>query len=49
MSTQTITKWTIDSIRTDFGLTFNAALETGGVVLGENIKLQIDAQLVKQA
>jgi polyisoprenoid-binding protein YceI len=35
--------------RTDFGLNFNAPLETGGVILGEEIKLQIDAQLLKQA
>jgi len=35
--------------RTDFGLNFNAPLETGGVLLGEEIKLQIDAQLIKQA
>ncbi|MEK7400735.1 MAG: YceI family protein [Gemmatimonadota bacterium] len=35
--------------RTHFGLTYNAALETGGVLVGEEIKLSIDAQLVKQA
>jgi len=35
--------------RTDFGLTFNAPLETGGVVLGEEVKLNIEAQLLKQA
>ena len=35
--------------RTDFGLTFNAPLETGGVVLSEEIKLQIEIQLIKQA
>jgi len=35
--------------RTDFGLNFNAPLETGGVILSEEIKLQIDAQLLKQA
>jgi polyisoprenoid-binding protein YceI len=35
--------------RTDFGLTFNAPLETGGVVLGEEVKLQIEGQLIKQA
>jgi polyisoprenoid-binding protein YceI len=35
--------------RTHFGLTYNAALETGGVLVGEEIKLSIDAQLVKLA
>ena len=35
--------------RTHFGLTWNAALETGGVLVGEEVKLSIDAQLVKQA
>ena len=35
--------------RTDFGLTWNAALETGGVVVSEEVKLTFDVQLVKQA
>lgn len=35
--------------RGDFGLTWNAALETGGVLVSEEVKLFIDAQLVKQA
>ena len=35
--------------RTNFGLTWNAALETGGVLVGEEVKISIDAQLVKQA
>lgn len=35
--------------RTHFGLTYNAALETGGLLVGEEIKLSIDAQLVKLA
>lgn len=34
--------------RSDFGLTWNAALETGGVLVSEEVKLAIDAQLVKQ-
>ncbi len=34
--------------RKDFGLTWNAALETGGVLLGEEIKLHIEIQLIKQ-
>jgi len=34
--------------RSDFGLNWNAALETGGVLVSEEVKLSIDAQLVKQ-
>ncbi len=32
--------------RTDFGLTYNAALETGGVLIGEKINVTIDLQAV---
>jgi polyisoprenoid-binding protein YceI len=35
--------------RTHFGLGWNAALETGGVLVSEEVKLTIDAQLVKAA
>ena len=35
--------------RTHFGLSWNAALETGGVLVGEEVKISIDAQLVKLA
>jgi polyisoprenoid-binding protein YceI len=34
--------------RSDFGLTWNQALETGGVVVGDDVKLSIDVELVKQ-
>lgn len=34
--------------RTDFGLTWNAALETGGVLVSEEVKLSFDVQLVAQ-
>lgn len=34
--------------RKDFGLTWNSALETGGVVVGEEVKLAIELQFVKQ-
>jgi polyisoprenoid-binding protein YceI len=34
--------------RKEFGLNWNAALETGGVLVGENINLLIEAQLIKQ-
>jgi len=35
--------------RKDWGINYNAALETGGVMLGEELKLQGEVQLVKQA
>jgi polyisoprenoid-binding protein YceI len=38
---------TID--RTDWGLTYNAALETGGVLIGEKVKLTLDISAVKAA
>jgi polyisoprenoid-binding protein YceI len=34
--------------RKDFGLTWNTALETGGVLVGEDIKLIAEVQFVKQ-
>lgn len=33
--------------RTDFGLTWNAALETGGVMVSEEVKFTADLQFVK--
>jgi len=33
-----------DLVRKDFGLTYNATLESGGLVLGEKVKLVIDAE-----
>ena len=33
--------------RNDFGLTWNAPLETGGVLLSEEVKLSIDVQMVE--
>lgn len=35
--------------RSDFGLTWNQILETGGVTVGDEVKITIDAELVKQA
>jgi polyisoprenoid-binding protein YceI len=35
--------------RSDYGLTWNLALETGGVVVGDDIKIAIEVELVKQA
>jgi polyisoprenoid-binding protein YceI len=34
--------------REDFGLTWNSALETGGVLVGKEVTLTIDAQFIKQ-
>jgi polyisoprenoid-binding protein YceI len=34
--------------RKDFGLTWNAALETGGVLVSEEIKISCEVQLLKQ-
>lgn len=33
--------------RADFGLTFNAALETGGVMVGEQVNLTLELEFVK--
>lgn len=35
--------------RKDFGLNWNAALETGGVMVSEEVKIHAELQLVKQA
>ncbi len=35
--------------RKDFGLVWNAALETGGVLVGDEIKLTLDVEATKQA
>jgi polyisoprenoid-binding protein YceI len=34
--------------RTDFGLLWNQLLETGGVVVGEDVRISIDLELIKQ-
>jgi polyisoprenoid-binding protein YceI len=33
--------------RSDFGLTWNSALETGGVMLGDEVKIQIEISAIK--
>jgi polyisoprenoid-binding protein YceI len=33
--------------RSDFGLTWNQALETGGVVVGDDVKISLDVETVK--
>ena len=35
--------------RTDFGLTWNQALEAGGVVVGNQVKIAVEVELVRQA
>jgi polyisoprenoid-binding protein YceI len=35
--------------REDFGLTWNVALETGGVLVGKKIKIEIEAEAIRQA
>jgi polyisoprenoid-binding protein YceI len=35
--------------RKDWGLNWNQALETGGVLVGDKIKLEIELELIKQA
>lgn len=34
--------------RRDFGLTWNQVLETGGIAVGDEVKISIDVELVKQ-
>jgi polyisoprenoid-binding protein YceI len=33
--------------RSDFGLTWNAALETGGFVVGDDLKIELEMELIK--
>jgi polyisoprenoid-binding protein YceI len=33
--------------RSDFGLTYNAALETGGILIGDDLKIEIEVSLIK--
>jgi polyisoprenoid-binding protein YceI len=33
--------------RSDFGLTWNAGLETGGVLLGDDLKIELNVSLIK--
>lgn len=35
--------------RKDFGLTWNAALEAGGLLVGDDVNITLDVQFVKQA
>ena len=33
--------------RSDYGLTWNAALETGGIMLGDELKIELEVSLIK--
>jgi polyisoprenoid-binding protein YceI len=35
--------------RKDFGLNWNAALEAGGVLVGEEVKITIDLEAIRQS
>jgi polyisoprenoid-binding protein YceI len=35
--------------RSDFGMRWNAALEAGGVLVGDEVKIEIEAQLIRQS
>jgi hypothetical protein len=35
------------SNRKDFGLTWNSALETGGLLVGEDVTITLDVEFVK--
>jgi polyisoprenoid-binding protein YceI len=35
--------------RSDYGLTYNAVLETGGVLIGDEVKVSVEIEAVKQA
>ena len=35
--------------RKDFGLTWNAALESGGILVSEDVQISLDVQLIKAA
>ncbi|RYZ74314.1 MAG: YceI family protein, partial [Proteobacteria bacterium] len=35
--------------RKEFGLTWNAALEAGGVLVGDDVNITLEVQFVKQA
>jgi len=34
--------------RKDFGLTWNKAIETGGVVVGDEVEITIDIEIIKE-
>lgn len=47
---QTVAGWEAGARidRKDFGLTWNAALETGGMIVSDEVKISLDVELIKQ-
>lgn len=47
---QTVTGFSVSGTlnRKDFGIDFNAPLETGGLLIGEKVKLELEIEAVKQ-
>jgi hypothetical protein len=41
--------WTIDPAHTLVGLTWNVALEAGGVLVSDRVKMMLEVQAVEQA
>jgi polyisoprenoid-binding protein YceI len=35
--------------RSDFGITWNQAIETGGVLVGDEVRISIEAELIRTA
>jgi polyisoprenoid-binding protein YceI len=35
--------------RSDFGLTWNAALETGGIMVGDDLRIELEVQMIRAA
>jgi len=35
--------------RSDFGLTWNAALETGGILVGDDLRIELEVSMIKSA
>jgi polyisoprenoid-binding protein YceI len=35
--------------REDFGITYNMALEAGGVMIGKTVKIEIEGEAIRQA
>jgi polyisoprenoid-binding protein YceI len=33
--------------RSDFGLSYNAALETGGILIGDDLKIEVEVSMIK--
>ena len=33
--------------RSDFGLTYNATLETGGLLIGDDVKIELEISLIQ--